>query len=97
VERNAASVHHFLTLEDETLVRINDRPHRKMPISPGLGRQSGQSRYQQDQGPPTKAPEQAAPTASHKQNSGIGGRTPSLDFILSTNPASVRGLALPRG
>jgi hypothetical protein len=58
--------------------------------------------------PPTKAPKQPEPTASHKQDSGIdsiderphpastrAGRTPSLNFFLSTIPARVRGLGLP--
>ena len=58
--------------------------------------------------PPTKAPKQPEPTASHKQDSGIdsiderphpsldsGGRTASLNFFLSTIPARVRGLGLP--
>jgi hypothetical protein len=35
--------------------------------------------------PPAKAPKQPEPIASHKQNSGIAARTPSVDSFLSTN------------
>jgi len=55
VERMASSVHALLTLEGETFGAL--RP-RRAQLRQGFGRQSGQSRYQQDD----EAADEGAPT-----------------------------------
>jgi hypothetical protein len=60
-----SSVHHLLTLENETLVGIAPRRAGNDPLNgksinfPGLGRQSGRPRHQQDQ----EAADEGAKTA----------------------------------